>query len=519
MARIEINDVAKFGAVHDVEAYQLDPEVWEIASNMRSTRAGMETIGGRTAVFGTPGVAPHFIMPVEDSAQTWWLYVSLTKAYVYDGASHTDITRAVGGDYTASKTADWNGTILGGIPIFNDNSDVPQFWNAYSTGTKLAALTNWPAADRCKVIRAFGPYLVALNITKSGTNYPHMVKWSHPADPGSLPVSWDETDPVYDAGENDLPDVNAGLILDGLPLRGSFYIYKENSTWRMTAIGGVFIFDFKTLSETSGILAPRCVTVTGDGTRHVVATQDDVVVHNGNVPESILTHRMKKFLQNDLDSVNYGNSFMFTDPFNEEVWFCYPQNGMTNPNHAILWNYRTGALTEADVNFRNAAQGNIISPSGDTWATSSGSWDTDPDPWSTLLRRKVVLAGTDATKFYEHDAGTDFDGTAFTSTLQRTGLSVIGRKRTGEWIVDYSKHKILTRLWIKGSGSAINVRVGFQQTPSGAVTWSAAKVFTPSTQNYLDFTGSGKAIAVEFSSSSPFRIMGYEPEISVVGTF
>ena len=37
-------------------------------------------------------------------------------------------------------------------------------------------------------------YLIALDLTKSGTRYPHMVKWSAAADPGTVPASWDETD-------------------------------------------------------------------------------------------------------------------------------------------------------------------------------------------------------------------------------------------------------------------------------------------------------------------------------------
>src|SRR5258706_476813 len=80
-----------------------------------------------------------------------------------------------------------------------------------------------------KIIRSFGPYLLALNVTKGANIYPHMVKWGHPADPGSVPSSWDETDETKDTGEKDLPDVTAGVIQDGLPLQGNFYVYKEGS--------------------------------------------------------------------------------------------------------------------------------------------------------------------------------------------------------------------------------------------------------------------------------------------------
>ena len=71
---------------------------------------------------------------------------------------------------------------------------------------------------------------------------------------------------------------------------------------------------------------------------------------------------MRRYLFNQISTANYRNCFMFTNPFKDEVWFCYPENGFTNPNKALIWNYREGekgAITEADVNFRNAAAGTI----------------------------------------------------------------------------------------------------------------------------------------------------------------
>src|SRR3972149_2481366 len=143
---IDINDIAKFGAVADIPSYQLPPEVWTLALNMRAHDTGMERLGGWAQGFGTPGVAPHFLMPISTTSQNFWLYTSLTKGYVFDGTNHVNITRqlaAVDVNYTVSAGRGWNGTILGGIPILNNGTDVPQFWATISPGTKLADLTNW----------------------------------------------------------------------------------------------------------------------------------------------------------------------------------------------------------------------------------------------------------------------------------------------------------------------------------------------------------------------------------------
>lgn len=525
MPTVDINDLASIGVVRDVAGYMLPPEAWTLGTNVRVQNEGVERIGGQAQALGTPGVAPHFAMSVQSPSTAWWLYTSLTKAYCYDGTTHTNITRQSAGvdvDYTASHSREWNGCLLGGVPILNNGVDVPQYWSALSAGTKLAVLPNWDANHRAAVIRPFGVYLIALYITKSGTAYPHMVKWSHPADPGTVPVTWDETDPVYDAGENDLPDVNAGLIRDGLPLRGSFYIYKDSSVWQMSFIGGTFVFSFQTLLETAGILAPRCVTMTGDGSRHVFVSQDDILVHNGNSVESILYNRYKKYLFNQIDPANYLNSFMFTNPLKNEVWFCYPEIGQTNPNKALIWNYREGvkgALTEADVNFRNAAFGLVETASTDKWYTVSGTWTTYVGPWSQTNRKQVILCGTDATKFFEQDSGLTRDGSAFSATLQRVGLSVEGRKRTGEWIVNHGSKKLVNRVWLKLEGGPVNVRIGFQEYVNGAVTWSSTKSFDPSTQRYVDVIGSGAALALEITSSDSvaWKLYGYQIDLAVVG--
>ena len=227
---IDLNDVATFGVVKDIPGYQLPPEAWTTGHNIRYVDGVPTRVSGQAQVFGTPGVTPHFLLPISGPTQIWWLYTSLTKAYVYDTVSHVDITRTIGGDYTGTKTRQWNGTILGGIPILNNGVDVPQTWNTYSTGTKLVSLVNWPAGYTAKVIRAFGSQLVAFNITKTGTVYPHNVLFSHTADTGTLPTSWDTTDATKDTGENSLPDVDSGIIVDAMMLSGNMYIGKENLT-------------------------------------------------------------------------------------------------------------------------------------------------------------------------------------------------------------------------------------------------------------------------------------------------
>lgn len=526
MTILEINDLAQIGVIDDVKPYMIPPEAWTLALNMRMRDKAPESLLGWEQVFGTPGVAPYFVLPISTISTNYWIYAGLQKLYVYDGSTHDDITRAVGGNYGTTSASQLNATILGGIPIINNNVDVPQFRANMTAGTKFADLTNWPATTRARVLRAFGPYLMAFGLTEAGTVKPHTILWSHPADPGSIPSSWDDTDETKDAGRKDLEDVNSGVIVDAMPLQSTMYVYKENATWRVVTIGGRFIFDFKTLFETSGILAPRCVVNTGDGKRQFVVTQDDVIWHNGNKVVSIGDKRSRARLFGEIDTTNYESSFAFDNRLYNEVWFCYPSKGSTVPDTAMIWNYghggEEGVCTFADgITFQHAATGNLEGDSDELWSTGTDEWDEDTGPWSEFSRRRVMTASPQNTKFYVLDRGSTRDGSTFTQTLQRQGLSILGQKRNGEWIVDHQQRKLLRRLWPKIAGSAVNIRLGSQEEVDGAILWGSVVSFDPTTQRAADNDPiSGTALAVEYSSSSKsWRLDGYKIDVAPLGQF
>lgn len=531
---VDINDLASLGQINDRPAYMLPPEAWTLAENVRYTRDGVEVLGGWAQVFGTPGVAPHFAMPVRGTSQSYWLYVSLTKGYVFDGSTHTNITRqtaSVDVDYTANDTANWNGLVFGGVPILNNGLDVPQYWASYSTATKLAALPNWPSTMRAEIIRGFQNYLIAFNVNDNGTLYPHLVQWSNPASPGSVPTSWAYSDPTTEGGRKDLPDVNAGEIKEALPLNSIMYIYKERSIWKMSYIGGQYIFKFDVFVDDVGILGPRCVCYDGTGQRHVVVTQDDIIRHNGNSIESILTNKQRVTLFNRINRDTAETSFIFLNKVKDEIWFCYPEAGQNQPTAALIWNYRngTGACSYATgITFRNAVVGDVEGVSAEAWSDGSDIWDADTGQWSQIFRQKIILSSPANTKFYQLDSGTTRDGVTFSPTLQREDLGIIGRKRDGGSINDFKQVKMVDSVWPKIDGqTSIRVRVGFRELPNGALTWQDYTVFNPLTDRWVNtivnenLPGCGMAVAVEFSAQAadPWRLDGYAMNVESLGPY
>src|SRR3954470_581802 len=127
---IEIDDIAKYGVIRDTPAHQLPPEAWTLGENVRFNDESISRLSGETAVFGTPTVAPYGSQFIATTGIPYWIYLGLNKAYVWDGTTHTNITRQTAGvdvNYNATGALDWNTTILGGIPIQNNGIDVPQY--------------------------------------------------------------------------------------------------------------------------------------------------------------------------------------------------------------------------------------------------------------------------------------------------------------------------------------------------------------------------------------------------------
>ena len=521
MPILDINKVGSVGVVRDVPPHRMPPEVWSNARNVRFSEGDAVKFLGHARVLDPPSVSPEFLIEVPAPGTSYVIYVSLTRAFVVESGTHTEITRA-SGNYTATSGWQWNGTLLGGIAILNNSVDVPQYWPSISAATKLADLTNWPSSLRARVLRAFGPYLVALNVTKSGAPKPHMVKWSHPADPGTVPSSWDETDATKDAGEVDLSDVAGGVIVDGLPLGNSFVVYKEAAMHLMRFVGGQFVFAFSQLADTVGALATGCVAAVKRGGLHFVAAADDIVVHNGQrgSVQSIVDGRLRSYLQS---AINYDASdaaFCFDNSREREAWFCFPSSGSTVPNQALVWNYRDNSLALRDFEGNYATSGRVSTTTPETWDSASGAWDTDLVPWAEIGGRKVLIADSSAGRIYELDSGGSFDGQAVSAYVERTGLALIGRDQNGGPIVDYKRRKLLKRVWPKIEGSAtVNIRVGTQEKVDGSVVWEAAKSFTPGVDEYVDFSANGRLLAIRFESSGSesWRLEGYSVEIEPLG--
>lgn len=426
----------------------------------------------------------------------------------------TSTSVAADQNYNATQNS-WTSTMLGGIPVMNpDNGlDYPQRWNL-DINSRLVNLENWPEHVYCQAIKSYKSYLVALNITKGSTNYPYMVKWSNPADPGSIPDSWDETNPANDAGEVDLAE-GYDQIVDGLQLRDSFMIYKQASVWRMDYVGGPFVFKFQKVLGTSGALNKNCI-VEVDGF-HFVLTNSDVIVHDGQTATSVLDKQTRRFLFQDMDVDYTSQAFVFKNPYLNEVFVCYTSVGNTVPNKAMVWNYKDKTISFRDIpNLNHAAPGQVDDELNTDWNQDSDPWLADLSWWNTLdyttSASRVLMASND-TKLFMLDATTTFDGTQPEAYLERTGLGLDAD----------DKIKVIrgVRPRITGNpGQTVTVKIGVSSDPYTTPTYTSMTYTIGSTVS-CDCMVAGRYVAVRFESDTAYqwRLDSYDLDVETAGNW
>lgn len=512
--KIKIDNVA-LGVVRDAMPEELPLGAWSSLQNMSVRDGFLMRSPGLAQLFAAPSIEPRFVAPFRTAAGLLWVHAGLTKAFVDNAGTRTEITRAA--PFTGTVADRWVGGAWNGLFVMTNGVDKPQFWNG-NVATDFADLTNWTATKLCKAIRGFRRYLVALDITASGTRYPFRVLWSALADPGSVPPSWDTADPTREAGEVDIVDAG-GPLVDALPLGDQLIVYSPSSMHSMREIGGPLVMSIQQIPGRVGMLARHCAVDTPVG--HVVLTAGDVVTHQGGPARSIANGRVRNAIFDELDNDGAEKAcFVAANPSASEVWVCYPTDGSGVAKRAAVWSWAQDAWTFRDLPGATAgASGQTPLPqSGDAWDTVTGTWDTagaatwggkaiaPNDMHLVLAHRAPAIALADA-------AGNDL-GADITALAERTGMHLGEPDRV----------KLLRGVWprIDGpAGAQVSIQFGASMSPDVPPTWQPAATYTVGSSIKVDGFASGRYLALRLGSTGGvvWRLRGLELDVVPGGRF
>lgn len=570
MARIRVDEAGSVGLIEDSPEIELAPEGWSALQNMRAGPFGLERVLGDQLALGTNAVDGWGVPAGVNPSPIYGLFLGDTPTlnfwigagpeYIYSrqrGPTWTeqDVTRAAG-VYAATEDLKWNGIRFQGFIVLTNGVDQPQWW-APAIGTRFQNLSDigaspdaWVSTHTCRLIRNIGPYMVALDVTKDGVRNPYLVKWSSPSIAGAMPPSWDATAADEQANEYALVESalmtgSGGIIIAAERLRNNLVIYKQNEFYTMSYVGGIPTMAFNRGVFTQGALAAYCVANFGEQQEmHFVVSTDDVFVHNGQAPTSIVSQRLRKWLFNEIDVNYYNRSFVVANPVHDEIWFCYPERGATQPTQALIWNTKNGALGVRDLfktsTLNGARIGNSIGaycgavgPVNDTSsltcdvmlaAANSYTIRCNQSEANATVNRVLMADRTSRSLVYTADQGTTFEDIVFTASSERLSLTIAQQSRGQQPKADLDTIKLVTELWprvIAIAGTVVEFAVGAQEKQQSDVVWSDWMPFEVGVDEKVDVYISGRLLAVKMrcTSAAEARLTGYELVVEPVGTW
>jgi hypothetical protein len=479
-------------------------------ATVTTTAAHGLTTGNSVTVVGATPTAYNGTFTITVTGANTFTYTMASNP----GANAT-ITSAVlyttANDYTGARDNRWSGGVFGGVLVMNNGVDVPQYWAG--DAHPLRTLTGWDSNWRAQVVVPFKSYLVALDITKSGTRYGSMVKWSAEGVPGSIPSSWDATDVTKNAGENDLAETPDTLV-DALPLGDALIIYKQFSMYAMRFIGGDFIFQFQKLPGESGMLFRGCGANTPLG--HVVLTAGDVVINNGQGVQSIADGQIRRYIFSNIDSTNYQRAFVTTNPQRNEVLVCFPEVGQQSCTKAAVWNWKDKTWGLRDlVNANYGATGLIENVAFSTWADDTETWEIDSTTWNenAYSPNEYRLLFAENSRISAFDVSSSDDGTTpLPGVLERTGMP----------LDDASIVKLIRAVYARidaPSGAVITYQVGGAMYPDSPTTWSSPVQILGGQAIKADCFASGRFLGLRISCSAPWRMRSVDLDAQPMGAF
>jgi hypothetical protein len=518
MTLLSVNELDKIGVIYDVHAAELPAQAFTEGRNVRFADGSVQSrFKDRALGPGTPFVWA-FPTARTITGEATWIAISNNNAYTYQSDTFTSI---LGPAIVQPERGRWNGGLLGGVAVLNSGNGTPQVWMDTPPTTPLIPLPNWPTGYKCASMRVYKNYLVAMDVTRNGRRQQSTLLWSHPADPGTVPISWNIADTTRDAGDVSLSET-PGAIIDLCTLKDTAIIYKEDSVWGMQWIGGTYIFRFYKIFSDFGVANRDCVVEYLPGI-HAVFTGTDFIRHNGQSYTSVVDGRMRSLFRS-FTPATLQSAFLCTMAQFSEVWLCWATQPYENPlevDQALVWNWANETLVLLDLQPGTtwAVAGLIADPLviSNTWDAATEEWGLAYPNWGLPLQAagSIGLVGCGPQGIFRIEGG----DTTRTGYVERKDYGI---PHLTDKPPDMSIRKFLSRVYPRFTGA-----VGNQFAVSLGVSdiLDTPPVFQPQPMFQIDvhlslpviMTGRLLHLRVDFAEMQPWKFNGFDLEVRAAG--
>lgn len=546
------------GVIKDNPAYDLDPNGWSDALNVRFYSSQISKMGGNMEILkdGFPdNTTPLSICQRPNTKEI--IYGTKNKIYRVDETGHhLETTRLNSGQpvaYHASPDKTWYYTSLSNAVVMNNVVDEPQ--GLLPNATNFVDLPKWGIGNhtsnekkywRTPLIRTFSSYLICFGMYEGIDDqqndwYPQRLRWSDVVQTNGLPENWHEDDKNTDGGFLDLTNAY-GALVDGVPLQDKLIVYTERETYMMELVSGVDVFQIRKIFGDSGLLAPECAVEIDSG-RHFVITQNDIVIHNGNTRQSVVTSKVKDYLFSEIGATNPAATKCFAYPKRKEVWIQYVGPGSTSDpqdtddtksfccTKCAIYNYEfdTWTFYEIAPSYDINSCVNISDSDKDWenfWADATGQWNNDAvqdiewsPNYSQSFKQQVLMSASKDKKLYALDVGYRFhylhtstpaataDNPHPTPVVTEVVRPVVARLERvaydfDEMVDDIQYHKIWTQIVPQALGyGSLRVEIGGSNLPNQMVQYLEQNTFKIGEDDKIDCLSNFRYPALRITDS------------------
>lgn len=547
MTIVPVRDIGKLGINTDWNPVDLPITAFTFGSNVRFTNNRIQ----RGPIFSNVGTisnsspryalsykllnaSSQFLICNDDGTITNWQVGNV-------GSSPTETNISVTGYTPSTNTLPFTACLLNDVVYVNRSDRVP--WYKTTTGSTFATLPVWNSTWRCEALRSFQGALVALNVTKSGVQYPTMVKTSDFTTLDSTPGAWVGAT-TNSATENVLGDLNDPIV-DGLALRDRFIIYALNETWVMEYRGDNLVYNYRRLFSNRGAINANCIAEYNNS--HFVFGNDDIWTHDGYGNKSIAMGRTRDFIYNNLVRDQRNQFFVTNNPKQGEVMFCYLSTdpycyfpiggtiGYPGCNRAAVYNYIYDTWYFYDLPYVTSAAFGVTYSGTQYSELSSVSYDSMSGNFNSFF---------DGSRLYLMTLGKAVSG-SFGSLSSKMRLFEASNVAQGAGIVDtvasapvylenklmdldeISKelrgYKVVNQMWPEATfatgAPAMSFTWGSSDQPNVQAVYDHTMTFDGITYTKLDFNAPGKYLSLKMSYSGiqDFSLSGWDLDYQVFG--
>jgi hypothetical protein len=534
MALPKLRDLDKFGVITDIDPFDLPLGAWSMGINVRFEDGRINSAPVWRAV-GSPlaNASPRFCYIANRADSSTTVFVGYKNGTIANWSPTAETGYSISGYTPADAEAAWSGCVLAEVVYMNREDRVP--WSLVPSGTQFTTLAGWNSTWRAKLIRSYGSAIVALNMTKSGTRYPTMVKTSDiVTDPGVVPSTWDETDATNNATENLLTEMN-GEIVEAEVLGSSLILYSNSETWRMTADGSDDVYSYAKLPFSGGAISTNCVVEVNN--RHYVFGSTDLWMHDGLTMTSIADRKVRKWVFKAMNAKFSDKFFVSYNPSLNTISFNFVSgdefvafNG-SGCNRAAVYSITNGTWTFDDLPLVFASGYAKVSLATLTWANVTASWETIGGSWKDLedgFKRVPVYVGETVSpltaRVYARDP---YEGGVLAADVDtvatRPGLLLREGMDLDELDADLRGYKVILGIYPQGrlapDAAPLTFTFGVTDYPNVPAVYGLPQTYNALEDYKLDFTEAGRFLSMrmDYPDYKTMSLSGIDVDLDVLG--